>query len=218
MSASQTCPSFTGGYTTQSPNHGSGLVGIFLDTSPDHLIPCEATVYAWHYCYYPTSANGSSPVLSDAVFAVYYYDNTTENYVLREQSRFPLSLSTRESSFTCGTVNLNESDYFQVYAGDSVGVCLIEDGAAQSYQLDMVTSHASGSSVHWRPSSRRCRLSDMRESVEGYNTESMPYLIHLSVDLSKYTYHRYYTLYNIPQTEHIIILALMLNIDSCRCG
>ena len=184
VSLCQTCPVYSGGYTSQTSNQGSGEVGIFLDTSPGHLIQCEGTVYAWHYCYYPTSVNISQTILTDAVFAIYYHEGASEDYLLRQGSRLPLFLSVREAAFSCGTVNLSESDYFRVYSGDSVGVCLIENGTAQSHQLDMVTSHPSSSAVHWSTTNRRCSLSDMQESIEDCE-QNMRYLIHLSVDISK---------------------------------
>ena len=181
--ASQSCPAYSGGYTSQSPNQGGSpqAFGVYLDSLPSHLIPCNGTVYAWHYCYYSTGTNESR---SDAVFAVYHTDAMSEGYLLREGSHYPFFLSSRESVFSCGTVNLNESEYFSVFAGNIVGVCLGEAASGQSPQLDMVTSNARGSAAHWRTTSGLCSLYDIAQSVEDYQ-QNMPFSLHLFVDISK---------------------------------
>ena len=182
-SDSQTCPAYSEGYTSQSPSSGSQSVGVYLDALPSHLIPCDGTVYAWHYCYYPTTTNESHS-LPDAVFAVYHFDNSSGSYLLRQGSRYQLYLGSRQNVFSCGTVHLNESDYFRLFAGDVVGVCLTEAGSAQNQQLDIVASHAQGSAVHWRTVSHHCGLSDIAQSIEDYQ-QNMPYFVHLFVDISK---------------------------------
>ena len=108
-SDSQTCPAYSEGYTSQSPSSGSQSVGVYLDALPSHLIPCDGTVYAWHYCYYPTTTNESHS-LPDAVFAVYHFDNSSGSYLLRQGSRYQLYLGSKQDVFSCGTVHLNESE------------------------------------------------------------------------------------------------------------
>lgn len=182
----QSCPAYSGGYTSQSPSGGSQSVGVFLDILSSHLIPCNGTVYAWHYCYYPQTNDSGPNSLPDAVFSVYHHDNSSDSYLLREGSLYPLFLSSTENVFSCGTVRLNESDYFGVFAGDIVGVCLIEAATAQSHQLDIVTVNPNGSALNWRTTSGHCSQSDIAQSVEEFQ-QDMPYSLHLSVDISKPT-------------------------------
>lgn len=180
-SMTQSCPNHRGGYTNLSPVQSSSVLGIYLNTSPGHLIQCDGVVYAWHYCYYPIATVSGS---SNAVFGVYYFDGPSENYHLRPGSYYSLTLSSRESAFTCGAVTLNESQYFNVYQGDSVGVCLSEKSQDRDHQINVIASYSQGSATHWRSRSRGCLESDITESDEDYVTRN-PYVIHLYVDISK---------------------------------
>lgn len=180
----QSCSNHRGGYTNQSPVQSSSSLGIYLNTSPGHLIQCDGVVYAWHYCYYSSIASAAGSTSPNAVFGVYYFDGPSENYHLRPGSYYPLFLSYRENTFTCGTVTLNESQYFNVYQGDSVGVCLSERSQDRNHQIDVIASDSQGSATYWRSRSRGCLESDITESDEDYLT-SNPHVIHLYVDISK---------------------------------
>ena len=181
---SQTCPNYRGGYTSQNMLQSSQELGIYVNTSPGDLIPCDGTVYAWHYCYYRGNNGGSGRSDPNAVFAVYYLDDSSEHYLMRPGSFYPLHLDMRESSFTCGTVSLTETEQFQVYAGDSTGVCLSETSPERNHQLNVIASYSSGDAVHWSSPSQRCARTDIEISDEDFLT-NRPFVVHLFVDISK---------------------------------
>ena len=142
------------------------------------------TVYAWHYCYYSNVNYSPSTSAPDAVFGVYYFDAPSEHYILRPGSLYSLNLEERENRFSCGTITLNESDHFQVYEGDSVGICLSEKVDERLHQLNIVASSSSGSAVYWSSSSLGCSVTDLEISIEDFQ-ENRPFIPHLFVDISK---------------------------------
>lgn len=181
---SQTCPSHRGGYTSQSPLQSSQTLGIYLNNSPDDVIPCDGTVYAWHYCYYSSISSEGGSGSPNAVFGAYYFDGPSGHYRMRPGSYYPLYLNSRENTFTCGTVTLNESQHFQVQQGDIVGACLSEIPADQTHQIDVVASRSSGSAIRWSSVSQGCLENDIAVSDENL-LQNTPYTIHLFVDISK---------------------------------
>lgn len=199
--ASQMCPRYRGGYTLQNAIQNSQTLGIYLNTSPGDLIHCDGTVYAWHYCYYPNINSSPSTGAPDAVFGVYYFDTVSENYILRQDSLYSLHLAVKESTFSCGTVSLNESDHFQVYEGDSVGVCLSERVDERLHQLNIVASYSRGSAVYWSSQYLGCSETEIQLSDEDFQ-QNRPFVAHLFVKISKSNYKL--------QPMVIIIIAFLL--------
>ena len=103
-------------------------------------------------------------------------------YHLRSGSYYLLHLDSRETMFTCDTVNLEEA--FQVYEGDRLGACLRDNDDAEF--LDILAEEASSSDVvaRWGGSSGQCGMAQMTQSSQ--NPESISEMIlHLYVDISE---------------------------------
>ena len=175
---SQTCPSYTAGYTGTQAIHDSSAGRLYVNESPSLRAPCDGTVYRWHYCYYDAQTENDLEVAFGA-----YRAQTDGRYYLRTGSYHLLHLDTRENAFTCDTVDLAESDYFQIYEDDRVGACM-RNGNFEF--LDILAESAPNSLRvgHWGSSSGQCRESDMTQSSEDPGTDQ-GMVLHLYVDISK---------------------------------
>lgn len=175
---SQTCPSYTAGFTGTSPLHGSSAGMIYVNDALSHRVQCNGTVYAWHYCYYDERAEEDLEV----AFGAYRTDSS--RYRLRPDSYYLLHLDSRETTFTCNTIDLEEADHFQVYEGDRLGACLRDNGDTEF--LDILAEEAPSSHVvaRWGSSSGSCGINQMTQSPQ--NPDSISGMIlHLYVDISK---------------------------------
>jgi len=79
---SQTCPSYTAGFTGDSPIHESSAGAIYVNDAPAHRAPCDGTVYAWHYCYYPINNEDNVEV----ALGVYEHNSANDEFILRDGS------------------------------------------------------------------------------------------------------------------------------------
>ena len=150
-----------------------------MNDAQAHHAPCDGTVYAWHYCYYPENNEDNVRV----AFGVYEYNSAHDQFILRPGSYYLLHLDSRENSFTCGTITLNPSQYFQIYNGDRVGACMRNNG----YEfLDILAESAPGDFRvrRWGGSSGSCGENDMQQSDGDLVTVS-EFVLHLHVDISK---------------------------------
>ena len=179
----QTCPSYTAGYTGTDSLHSSSSGMIYVNEASTHRAPCDGTVYAWHYCYY----DARSTTNLEVAFGAYSYDNGVKQYTLRSGSYYLLHLNSRETSFTCNNVPLNESEYFQIYDGDRIGACLRDNDNTEF--LDILAEEAPNNFKvgMWGSSSGQCRESDMSQSPQGRDTTSSM-VLHLYVDISEFKY------------------------------
>ena len=150
-----------------------------MNDAPAHRAPCDGTVYAWHYCYYPENNENNVRV----ALGIYEHNSANDQFILRPGSYYLLHLNSREDSFTCGTVSLSPSQYFQIYDGDRVGACMRSNGFEF---LDILAEEAPNSFrvARWGGSSGSCGENDMRQSDEDLETEST-FVLHLHVDISK---------------------------------
>ena len=166
---------------------------------------CNGTVYAWHYCYYDNRRTNDLEVAFGAYRAVYNNEEGEDDeeddeeeededeeeegeevsrYHLRSGSYYLLHLDSRETTFTCDAVNLEEANHFQVYEGDRLGACLRDNGNTEF--LDILAEEASSSVVvvRWGSSSGQCGMAQMTRSSQ--NPESISEIIlHLYVDISE---------------------------------
>ena len=181
----QTCPSYTAGYTgTHSDSlHDSSSERIYVNEASAHRAPCDGTVYAWHYCYYDERSTTNLEV----AFGAYSYDNGVRQYTLRTDSYYLLHLDSRETIFTCDSITLEESEYFQIYDGDRIGACLRDNGNIEF--LDILAEDAPNKFKvgRWGSSSGQCRESDMLQSPQGRDRTS-GMVLHLYVDISEFKY------------------------------
>jgi len=115
LSAAQTCPLYTAGITSTTEGTSTTTSAVYVNANSAYDAECDGTVYAWHYCYYPTNSQTDL----EAAFGVFSVSSGV--YSLREGSYYLLHLDTRETSFTCDSVTLNSSQYFQIHNGDTVG-------------------------------------------------------------------------------------------------
>ena len=167
------------GFTGQTALRASTQGRIYVNDDPSHRAPCDGTVYAWHYCYYDERRRDNLQV----GFGAYDYDRDDERYRLRSGSHYLLQLDRREESFTCGTVALEESEYFRIREGDRVGACLRDGGRGEPHFLDILAEDDNNRVARWGRDSGQCRESDMRQSPEEQGTTS-GYVLHLYVDIS----------------------------------
>ena len=178
--ASQTCPSYTAGYTGTSSLHSSSAGMIYVNEAPPHRAQCDGTVYAWHYCYYDSEESEDLEVAFGAYEAV-FDGSSLDHYEIRPGSYYLLRLDTREERFTCDSVNLEETQYFQIHSGDRLGACLRNNDDAEF--LDILAEGAPTSVQRWGGGSGRCRERDMSQSSNEETASNM--VLHLFVDISK---------------------------------
>ena len=181
---SQTCPSYTAGYTGTQEIHDSASGRLYVNESPSSLrAPCDGTVYRWHYCYYPVQNQNDLEVAFGAFRAVTDVGDL-ERYYLRSGSYYLLHLDMREDSFTCGSVDLDKQDYFQIYENDRVGACMRN---GNNEFLDILAENAPNNYRvgRWGSSSGSCQESDMTQSSSEPGT-SQGFVLHLYVDISKH--------------------------------
>ena len=150
-----------------------------MNDAPAHHAPCDGTVYAWHYCYYPENSENNVRV----AFGVYRYNSANDQLILRNGSYYLLHLDSREDFFTCGTVTLSSSQQFQIYDGDRVGACMRND---EFEFLDILAEGVPSSFVgaRWGGSVGSCEVNDMRQSNSELERVS-EHILHLYVDISK---------------------------------
>ena len=180
-----TCPSYTAGYTGTDELHDSSSGRFYVNESPSSLrAPCAGTVYRWHYCYYPAQRENDLEVAFGA-FEAETDDEEVERYYLRSGSYYLLHLDMREDSFTCGSVDLDEQDYFQIHENDRVGACMRN---GDNEFLDILAEDAPNNYRvgRWGSSSGSCQENDMMQSSEEPGT-SQRFILHLYVDISKTT-------------------------------
>ena len=151
-----------------------------MNDAPAHHAPCDGTVYAWHYCYYPIQNSGNLEV----AFGAYRYNTGSNRFMLRSGSHYLLHLDSREESFTCGTVTLSYSQQFQIKHGDRVGAWLRDNNGVEF--LDILATNASDDVfvAMWGGSSGSCGQGNMGPSPQNPETESRV-ILHLYVDISK---------------------------------
>ena len=179
---SQICPSYTAGYTGTSPIHESSAGMIYINEAPSHRAQCNGTVYAWHYCYYDSQQLENLEVAFGAYEAV-FDGSSLDYYEIRPGSYYLLCLDDREESFTCDSVNLEETQYFQIHSGDRLGACLRNNGNTEFLDILAESASSSFSVGRWGGSSGQCRERDMSQSSDEETISEM--VLHLYVDISK---------------------------------
>ena len=179
----QTCPSYTAGYTGTSAIHDSSAGMLYVNEASSHRAQCDGTVYRWHYCYYDAQRMADLEVAFGAYRAV-YDDSDVGQYFLRPGSYYLLHLDSRESTFTCDTIDLNEEDYFQIYEDDRLGACMRNNDDAEFLDILAESGPSSVRVGMWGSSSGQCRESDMSMSSEEPDIE-LRKVLHLYVDISK---------------------------------
>ena len=189
---SQTCPNLTPGYTGTTSFRGSSTGMIYVNEALAHRVECNGTVYAWHYCYYDSGESDDSRESEggqDVAFGVYeavYVGSSLDHYEIRPGSYYHLHLNRRENRFTCDSVTLDESQYFQIHSGDRLGACLRNNDESGFLDILAENAYSSFSVGRWGGRSGRCRENDMsRSSSEDLETISRM-VLHLYVDISKW--------------------------------
>ena len=215
---SQTCPSYSAGFTGQRYIHGSSDGGIYVNEAPALRAPCNGVVYAWHYCYY----NEGSATNLEVAFGAYSFmsfaggdDGDDEDsdsggsvrgtYHLRSGSYYLHHLDRRKNTFTCDTITLNRSQHFQIYEGDRVGACLREYSGVEPLEILAEDSSRQYKVVKWGSNSGHCRWRDMATS--SLERASHAFVLHLYVDISKFE--------NQIQNQCIIIISFFPDINEC---
>ena len=171
-----------------------------MNESPSLRAPCDGTVYRWHYCYYDTQNEENIEVAFGA-----YRAETDGYYYLRTGSYYLLHLDSRETSFTCDTVDLDEQDYFQIYDGDRVGACM-KNGVFEF--LDVLAESAPNNLRvgAWGSSSGQCRESDMSQSSSEPGTQQ-GMVLHLYVSISESNH----IVMSLLSTTHIAIYVTKMS-------
>ena len=151
---------------------------IYVNWREQDAAQCSGTVYAWHYCYYPDNSETNLQV----AFGVFSFSNGI--YTLRNGSYHLLHLNMRENSFTCATLTLDPSEYFEIHMGDRVGACLRQSNGDGDY-LDILRDREF-KRVHYWMGSGSCTESDMAISPTITNSDRQKKELHLYVDISKF--------------------------------
>ena len=175
-SEAQTCSAHSSaGSTNMNAANTNTNAAIYVNRRGQDAAQCSGTVYAWHYCYYPDNSETNLQVS----FGVFSFSN--DIYTLRNGSYHLLHLNMREDSFTCDTLTLNPSEFFEIHMGDRVGACLNEDGD----YLDILRRR-NNYRVHSWMGSGSCTESDMAISPTITNSDRQEKELHLYVDISKF--------------------------------
>ena len=180
VSDAQTC---TAGSIDVTEGSSTTVSAIYVNNRNSEAAPCTGTVYAWHYCHYDENSESNL----EAAFGAFSFSNNV--YTLRDGSYHLLHLDSRQTAFTCDTLTLEPSEYFQIQEGDRVGACLRPDGDID--YLDILRDTYGiflQFYVHtWSQSAGGCAASDMATSSEsGYDIRNNA--LHLYVDISKFCY------------------------------
>ena len=181
ISDTQTCADYTAGSTDTSKRTSNTDSAIYVNIRSSQEAQCSGTVYAWHYCYY--DENDQTDL--EAAFGVFSFTNNV--YSLREGSYYLLHLDTREDTFTCDTVSLDSTEYFQVQAGDRVGACLRQNGDIDYLDILFDANTFSPDYTHiWSRGSGGCAEDDMTTSptISLFNLRSKN--LHLYADISEF--------------------------------
>ena len=172
----QSCSVYTAGSTDTSDDDRNTNAAIYVNIWEADEAKCSGTVYAWHYCYYPDNSETNLQV----VFGVFSF--TSNIYTLRDGSYHLLHLDMRENTFTCDTLTLESSEYFQIQEGDRVGACLRPDG--ETDYLDIL--RRSQRRVHSWTGGGSCTEADMEISPTIDDSNRQREQLHLYVDISKF--------------------------------
>ena len=173
----QTCAVYTAGSTNDNERNPNTNAAIYVNRRSQEEAKCSGTVYAWNYCYYPENSETNLQV----AFGVFSF--TSNIYTLRNGSYHLLHLDMREDTFTCDTLTLEPSEYFQIQGGDKVGACLRPDGGTDYLNIlrdrngDRVDSWTGGGS---------CTEADMGISPTIDTSNRRGAELHLYVDISKF--------------------------------
>ena len=158
-------------------------------------------MYAWHYCY--NDQNNINDL--QAAFGVFSFSNQV--YTLREGSYYLLHLDTRQTAFTCDTVTLDPSEYFEIQQGDRVGACLKRNGDIDFLDILQDLPSVAGNFFvdNWSIGDGECTVSEMAVSNPiSENFDQRSNVLRLYVDISKKMLHKQY---------HLLIS--FLDIDEC---
>ena len=154
---------------------------IYVNEAPSHRAQCDGVVYAWHYCYY--SSQREDLEVAFGAYEAVYDGGSLDHYEILPGSYYHLRLNRGESSFTCGSVNLEESQYFQIHSGNRLGACLRDNDNAKFLHILAEEAPDSSRVVRWGGSSGPCEESDMSQSSDEETISEM--VLHLYVDISK---------------------------------
>ena len=164
------------GYTEEEDIQQSSTEGgIYIDAHLEHKAGCNGTVYAWHFCYFPNVNN------TEVAFGAYGKSDESEE-VLRPGSYYLHHVESAEESFTCDTITLTESQYFQIYEADSVGACVRESSlrilaeAPSVFRVTVLDSSNVGD----------CQENTMMAAGTSNNHHETGLALHLYVDISKF--------------------------------
>ena len=137
-------------------------------------------MYAWHYCYYDQNSESNLEV----AFGAFSVSNNV--YTLRDGSYYLLHLDTRQTAFTCDTIILSPSEYFEIQEDDRVGACLRHNGDIDYLDILKDTIFFLQPYVHtWSRSNGGCAASDMAASPSLGLSDRRSNLLQLYVDISK---------------------------------
>ena len=182
MSDAQTCPEYTAGSTDTDEGSSNTYSAIFVNSRQSEAAPCTGTVYAWHFCYYDENNVNNLEVAFGA------FSLSDSVYTLRSGSYHLLHLDTRETTFTCDTLTLEPSEYFQIQEGDRVGACLRNNGEIDYLDILRDTPFGQFYVQRWSRSDGGCTENDMAASPSLGLFSYDSFSLHLYVDISKFYY------------------------------
>jgi hypothetical protein len=167
----QTCAVYTAGSTNDNEHNPNTNAAIYVNRRSQEEAKCSGTVYAWNYCYYPENSETNLQV----AFGVFSFTNI---YTLRDGSYHLLHLDMREDTFTCDTLTLEPSEYFQIQGGDRVGACLRDTD-----YLDILRDHSQRRVDSWTGGGS-CTEADMGISPTIRDSNRRRAQLHLYVDIN----------------------------------
>ena len=171
------------GITSTTEDTSNTNPAIYVNANNLHDAECSGTAYAWHYCYYPTNSETNLEV----AFGVFFVSSNV--YTLRNGSYYLLHLDSRETSFTCDTVNLNPSQYFTISDGDRVGACMRGNEDIDYLDILFDTGILEFNYVgHWNDGSGPCTedvmlISPELDGFSDYRSNNL----HLYVDIGRFS-------------------------------
>ena len=162
----------------------SSAKGLFLDLQ--NPAQCSGIVTAWNYCFYRIESTSDLNYIVD--FVVYRRMGSSDDYQLVQSSYRTVDmtgnqLAALDGHFNCFTIQLPESEMFEIQEDDVLGACLNDKGDDHKV-LDILAKSVT-STLYVTDGCTESRASIASTIRSDRLTSSRSFALHLFVDVSK---------------------------------
>ena len=161
----------------------SSAKGLFLDLQ--NPAQCSGIVTAWNYCFYRIESTSDNYIVD---FVVYRRMGSSDDYQLVQSSYRTVDmtgnqLAALDGHFNCFTIQLPESEMFEIQEDDVLGACLNDKGDDHK-ALDILAKSVT-STLYVTDGCTESRASIASTIRSDRLTLSQSFALHLFVDVSK---------------------------------